>query len=117
MKNKLLFSIFVFFFISVFISLGIWQIARLNWKVELLNKIDLSLKREPVDLITNVPEDYLRIKTSGVIDFDKQIYLYSLNEKGAPGFNVVNPIRVNNKNFLLNRGWIPFDKKDAEELF
>ena len=116
MKNKLLFSIFVFFFISVFISLGIWQIARLNWKVELLNKIDLSLKREPVDLITNVPEDYLRIKTSGVIDFDKQIYLYSLNEKGAPGFNVVNPIRVNNKNFLLNRGWIPFDKKDAEEI-
>ncbi|MDC0031104.1 SURF1 family protein [Candidatus Pelagibacter sp.] len=116
MKNKLLFSIFVFFFISVFISLGIWQIVRLNWKVELLNKIDLSLKREPVDLITNVPEDYLRIKTSGAIDFDKQIYLYSLNEKGAPGFNVVNPIRVNNKNFLLNRGWIPFDKKDAEEI-
>ena len=116
MRNKLLFSIFVFFFISVFISLGIWQIVRLNWKVELLNKIDLSLKREPVDLITNVPEDYLRIKTAGAIDFDKQIYLYSLNEKGAPGFNVVNPIRVNNKNFLLNRGWIPFDKKDAEEI-
>ena len=66
--------------------------------------------------MTNVPEDYLKIKTSGVIDFDKQIYLYSLNEKGAPGFNVVNPIIINNKNFLLNRGWIPFDKKNTKEI-
>ncbi len=90
MRNKLLFSIFVFFFISIFIALGSWQLVRLDWKNELLNKIDVSLKKEPVDLMTNVPEDYLKIKTSGVIDFDKQIYLYSLNEKGAPGFNVEN---------------------------
>ena len=116
MKNKILFSIFVFFFISIFIALGSWQLVRLNWKNELLNKIDVSLKKEPVDLMTNVPEDYLKIKTSGVIDFDKQIYLYSLNEKGLPGFNVVNPIIINNKNFLLNRGWIPFNKKNTKEI-
>ena len=116
MRNKILFSIFVFFFISIFIALGSWQLVRLNWKNELLNKIDVSLKKEPVDLMTNVPEDYLKIKTSGVIDFDKQIYLYSLNEKGLPGFNVVNPIIINNKNFLLNRGWIPFNKKNTKEI-
>jgi surfeit locus 1 family protein len=116
LRNKLLFSIFVFFFISIFIALGSWQLVRLNWKNELLNKIDVSLKKEPVDLMTNVPEDYLKIKTSGVIDFDKQIYLYSLNEKGSPGFNVVNPIIINNKNFLLNRGWIPFNKKNTKEI-
>jgi len=116
LRNKLLFSIFVFFFISIFIALGSWQLVRLNWKNELLNKIDVSLKKEPVDLMTNVPKDYLKIKTSGVIDFDKQIYLYSLNEKGLPGFNVVNPIIINNKNFLLNRGWIPFNKKNTKEI-
>ena len=96
--------------------MGSWQLVRLNWKLEILNKIDVSLKKEPVDLIANPPEDYLKIKTSGVIDFNKQIYLYSLNEKGAPGFNVVNPIKINNKNFLLNRGWIPFDKKNTKEI-
>ena len=116
MKNKFLFSVFVFFFISIFIALGSWQLVRLDWKNELLNKIEVSLKKEPVDLMTNVPGDYLKIKTSGVIDFDKQIYLYSLNEKGAPGFNVINPIIINNKNFLLNRGWIPFDKKNTKEI-
>jgi surfeit locus 1 family protein len=116
LKNKFLFSVFVFFFISIFIALGTWQIVRLNWKLDLLNKIDVSLEKEPVDLMANPPEDYLKIKTSGVIDFDKQIYLYSLNEKGVPGFNVINPIIINNKNFLINRGWIPFDKKDTQEI-
>ena len=116
MKNKLLFSVFVFFFILIFIALGSWQLIRLDWKNELLNKINDSLKKEPVDLMTNVHDDYLKIKTSGIIDFDKQIYLYSLNEKGVPGFNVVNPIIINNKNFLLNRGWISFDKKNSKEI-
>jgi len=60
LRNKLLFSIFVFFFISIFIALGSWQLVRLDWKNELLNKIDVSLKKEPVDLMTNVPEDYLK---------------------------------------------------------
>ena len=116
MRNKFLFSVFVFFFISIFIALGSWQLIRLDWKNELLNKIEVSLKKEPVELMTNVPEDYLKIRTSGIIDFDKQIYLYSLNEKGTPGFNVINPIIINNKNFLLNRGWIPFDKKNTKEI-
>ena len=116
MKNKFLFSVFVFIFISIFIALGCWQLVRLEWKNELLNKIDVSLKKEPVDLIAKRHEDYLKIKTSGVIDFEKQIYLYSLNEKGVPGFNVINPIIINNENFLLNRGWIPFDKKNTQEI-
>ena len=103
MKNKLLFSVFVFFFISIFIGLGSWQLIRLDWKNELLNKIDVSLKKEHVDLMTNVHEDYLRIKTSGIIDFDKQIYLYSLNEKGAPGFNVVNPLIINYPRYKLQQ--------------
>ena len=115
MKNKFLFSIFVLFFISIFIALGSWQLVRLAWKNELLNKIDISLKKQPVELMANVPEDYLKIKTSGVIDFDKQIYLYSLNEKGAPGFNVVNPIIINRfkpVNDINDNYWFTLDRDD-----
>jgi len=65
LRNKLLFSIFVFFFISIFVALGSWQLVRLDWKNELLNKIDVSLKKEPVDLMTNVPEDYLKNQNFG----------------------------------------------------
>ena len=65
---------------------------------------------------TNVT-NFLKIKTSGSIDFDKQIYLYNLNENGTPGFEVINPIIIDSKNYLINRGWIPFEKKDLEEIY
>ena len=96
--------------------LGSWQLIRLNWKLELINKIENSLKNEPVNLSNHTPKNYLRIKTSGIIDFDKQIYLYNLNEKGQPGFDVVTPMIVDSKNFLLNRGWIPFNEKGNEKI-
>ena len=116
MRYKFLFSIFVFIFISTFVVLGSWQLIRLNWKLELINQIENSLKNEPVNLSDHTSKNYLRIKTSGIIDFDKQIYLYNLNDKGQPGFDIVNPIIIESKNFLLNRGWIPFNEKENNKI-
>ncbi len=116
MKNKLLFSVFVYFIILTLLSLGFWQIYRLNWKLELIEQIENSLKNDPVQLSNIEKKNYLRIKTSGEIDFDKQIYLYNLNDNGKPGFEVINPIKIGDKNYLINRGWIPFEKKDLPEI-
>ena len=71
---------------------------------------------DPVELSNVEKKNYLRIKTKGVIDFDKQIYLYNLNESGNPGFEVINPIKIGEENYLINRGWIPFEKKDQYEI-
>ena len=98
------------------LSLGSWQLYRLNWKLNLLSEIENSLKNDPVEFSKVDKKNYLRIKTSGTIDFNKQIYLYNLNESGKPGFEVINPIIINNENYLINRGWIPFDKKDKPEV-
>jgi surfeit locus 1 family protein len=100
----------------VLLSLGSWQLYRLNWKLNLLSEIENSLKNNPVEFSKVDKKNYLRIKTSGIIDFNKQIYLYNLNESGKPGFEVINPIIINNENYLINRGWIPFDKKDKPEV-
>ena len=116
MKNKFLFSVFVYFIILTLLSLGFWQIYRLNWKLELIEQIENSLKNDPVELSNIEKKNYLRIKTSGDIDFDKQIYLYNLNDAGKPGFEVINPIKIGDENYLMNRGWIPFEKKDLPEI-
>jgi surfeit locus 1 family protein len=100
----------------VLLSLGSWQLYRLNWKLNLLSEIENSLKNDPVELSKVDKKNYLRIKTSGIVDFNKQIYLYNLNESGKPGFEVINPIIINNENYLINRGWIPFNKKDKPEV-
>ena len=59
-------------------SLGFWQLYRLSWKLDLINQIENSLKIDPVELQNVEKKNYLRIKTSGQIDFEKQIYLYNL---------------------------------------
>ena len=97
-------------------SLGSWQLYRLNWKLELISQIESSLKNNPVELSKADKKNYLRIKTSGTIDFDNQIYLYNLNESGKPGFEVINPILIEGQNYLINRGWIPFNKKNQSEI-
>jgi len=116
LKNKFLFSVFVYFIILVLLSLGCWQLYRLNWKLNLIQEIENSLKNDPIELSKANEKNFLRIKTSGEIDFDKQIYLYNLNDNGKPGFEVVNPILINDKNYLINRGWIPFNQKDQPEI-
>ena len=116
LRHKFLFSIFVFLFISLFIGLGTWQIIRLNWKLKIINQIEESLKKEPVSLSNYSLKNYLRIKASGTINFDKQIFLYSLNEKGDPGFDIITPVIIDNNNYLINRGWISFDKKYDQEI-
>ena len=116
MKHKFLFSVFIIFFILVFIALGTWQIIRLGWKNNLILEIENSLKNPPVELTQSNKVNYLKIKTSGSVDFEKQIYLYNLNDSGTPGFEVLNPISIDGENYLLNRGWIPFEKKDTPEI-
>ena len=116
MKHKFLFSVFIIFFILVFVALGSWQIVRLNWKNNLILEIENSLKKPPVELTNSIVENYLKIKTSGLIDLEKQIYLYNLNDNGTPGFEVINPILINDTNYLINRGWIPFEKKNSQEI-
>jgi surfeit locus 1 family protein len=116
LKHKFLFSVFIIFFILVFVALGSWQIVRLNWKNNLILEIENSLKNPPVELTNSNVENYLKIKTSGSIDLEKQIYLYNLNDTGTPGFEVINPILINDTNYLINRGWIPFEKKNSQEI-
>ena len=116
MKHKFLFSVFIIFSILVFVALGSWQIVRLNWKNNLILEIENSLKNPPVELTNSNVENYLKIKTSGSIDLEKQIYLYNLNDTGTPGFEVINPILINDTNYLINRGWIPFEKKNSQEI-
>ena len=96
--------------------MGSWQLYRLSWKLDLIAEIENSLKNNPIELSKADKKNYLRIKTSGKIDFEKQIYLYNLSDSGKPGFEVINPITINNENYLINRGWISFDQKDQSNI-
>ena len=97
----------------MFCSLGTWQLYRLQWKQDLISQIKSGLQSSPIEYYSNINENYQRVKLSGKYIFNNQIFLYSLNEKGRPGFDVITPFETTNKeNVLVNRGWIKEDLKN-----
>ena len=117
MKNLFLFKIFVFLFITLFCTLGTWQLYRLQWKQSLINQISEGLKSTPIRYSQNIKKNYQKVILAGEYDFKNQIYLYSLNDKGQPGFDVVTPFVTDSKeNVLVNRGWIRKQFKNTLDI-
>tara|TARA_B110000438_G_C15605188_1_gene559786 strand:- start:132 stop:788 length:657 start_codon:yes stop_codon:yes gene_type:complete len=117
LKKILLFNIFVFLFITLFCSLGTWQLYRLQWKQDLISQIDKGLKSTPIKYSKDLKNNYQRVVLEGKYNFENQIYLYSLNEKGQPGFDVITPFQTfENENILINRGWINKEMKNKNEI-
>ena len=112
LKKAFLFQLFVVFFVTIFCVLGTWQLYRLQWKLELISDIALGLESSPIQYSNSIKKNYQRVNTKGKFFFEKQIYLYSLNDNGKPGYDVVTPFKTNkNENVLVNRGWIKKELK------
>jgi len=117
LKKLFLFKVFVFFFITLFCSLGTWQLYRLQWKQDLINQISEGLNSTPIQYSQNINKNYQRVALVGKYNFKNQIYLYNLNEKGQPGFDVITPFETLNKeNVLINRGWIKKEFKNNPRI-
>ena len=103
MKRSFLFQLFVIFFITLFCALGTWQLYRLQWKLELISEITFGLDSRPIEYSNSITKNYQRVSAKGKFNFDKQIYLYSLNDNGKPGYDVVTPFRTSkNENVLIS---------------
>ena len=95
--------------------LGTWQLVRLQWKNTLIYQISEGLKSSPVNYSEKIKVNYQRVKIEGKYNFGKQIYLYSLNDKGQPGYDVITPFEgLNSENVLVNRGWIKSNLKNND---
>ena len=93
--------------------MGTWQLYRLQWKQDLISQINRGLQSSPINYYKNINKNYQRVQLTGNFNPSFQIFLYSLNEKGKPGFDVITPFETNNKeNVLVNRGWIAKNLKN-----
>jgi len=117
LKRSFFFQLFLAFFITLFCALGTWQLYRLQWKMELISEITFGLNSTPITYSNLITKNYQRIISEGSYNFKDQIYLYSLNEKGKPGFDVITPFEtIGKENVLVNRGWISKEFKELPEI-
>ena len=71
--------------------------------MELISEINFGLNSTPIKYSNSIKKNYQRVVSEGFFNYKDQIYLYSLNEKGAPGFDLINPIDLSKVNtFMLS---------------
>ena len=117
LKRIFLFQLFVALFILLFCALGTWQLYRLQWKLELISEITFGLDSTPIKYSNSIKKNYQRVISDGTFDYKNQIYLYSLNEKGKPGYDVITPFKtIGNEEVLVNRGWITKEFKGSLKI-
>ncbi|MES2987750.1 MAG: SURF1 family protein [Pseudomonadota bacterium] len=92
-----------------FTALGVWQVERLSWKLDLIARVDASLKAPPADDWQNFAE-YRRVRLSGLFLYDRETLVKAVTEHGE-GYWVMTPLRTAQGLLLVNRGFVASEKQ------
>ncbi len=113
--------------LAVLIGLGFWQLERLAWKNDLLARVEARTKAP----VTPIPpegewknvnfesDEYRRVVASGTFRHDREILVYTVASEqpgryAGPGFFVLTPLELpSGASVIVNRGFVPLDRKDA----
>jgi surfeit locus 1 family protein len=99
-------------------GLGVWQLERRTWKLNLIEQIAARINADPIPIerakalwqeTTDV--EYTRVHLSGRFLHDEERYLYTVND-GQQGWDVITPLATSSGDVVLvNRGFVPEDHK------
>lgn len=104
--------------LATLIALGIWQLDRRAWKMEILDRVSTRMAAEPLPLPAVIPDpealEYRHVIVRGTYLHDREMFLSGRYYRGQLGLQVITPlVRANGAGIVLvNRGWIPAGKKD-----
>lgn len=105
--------------IAVFLSLGVWQVERRAWKLDLIDKVDRRIHAAPGALpvpqqwpSVNAQDDaYRHVRVRGRYIAYKDTFVKAVTALGG-GFWVLTPLRTTDGAIVLvNRGFVPADRR------
>lgn len=121
-KSRLIgIGLLTLFFFATFIALGVWQLERRAWKLDLIARVDARIHASAVEVpdqaawpgVNAADDEYRHVTSSGRFMHDKSALVYASTERG-PGYWVLTPLQSENGAIVyINRGWVPTDRKDA----
>ena len=103
-----------------FVALGVWQVERRAWKHELIAAVDARIHRPPAAApgpadwphISASRDAYRRISATGRFCHDRETLVQAVTDRGA-GYWLLTPLETPAFTLLVNRGFVPPDKRDA----
>jgi surfeit locus 1 family protein len=98
--------------IAVFLSLGVWQLQRRVWKLHLIATVEARLKAPPISApsVASAADAYTPVTAEGRFRNDGETYVQAVTERG-PGFWVLTPLITPRFTVLVNRGFVPAEKR------
>jgi surfeit locus 1 family protein len=104
----------------LFTGLGIWQVQRLGWKRELIARVEARVHAPPVaaparrewPALDVRGAEYRRVQAHGVFLHDRETLVDALTGLG-PGAWVLTPLETADGVILINRGFVPPERRDA----
>lgn len=105
--------------LAVLLTLGTWQMHRLQWKEGLIQRVNERLAEQPVPLETVATMyaqgqdiEYRPVTLSGSFIHEGERH-YFATWQGQSGYFVHTPLDLGGGQYILvNRGFVPFDRKD-----
>ncbi len=104
----------------IFLALGSWQVQRLFWKLDLIERVDARVNAPAVPApaearwpgLDLAKQEYRHVTASGRLLNDREIFVQAVTELGA-GFWVVTPLaQPDGTTILINLGFVPPDRRD-----
>lgn len=117
-RPKLIPTLFTIPSLIVLIALGTWQIQRLEWKEGLIEQLQTRAQQAPAPIpegpLTADEHEFIPVTVTGEFDHAHEFHLVNRALNGEAGINVVTPFRLEDgRTILVNRGWVPFEERDA----
>ncbi len=106
----------------ILINFGLWQLRRLEQRRALNEEILAGLNQPSVALTGQaVDPDALhrrRVSVSGTYDNEETIVIRNRPLEGQPGVHLVVPLQIDGSDqaVLVNRGWIPLQAPEPDDL-
>lgn len=106
--------------IATLVSLGVWQVHRLAWKRDLIERVEQRVHAPPVAAsgrehwpqVNVANSEYLHVSVQGRFLHDRETLVQAVTERGG-GFWVLTPLQtVEGYVVLINRGFVPPNRRD-----
>lgn len=104
--------------LTVFLSLGTWQLRRLEWKESVLAEIDARIGAAPIAIpVDPNPEQdrFLPVTATGVMNEGELHVLVSTRDQG-PGFRIIAPFEVDGRKVMVDRGYVRVTAKETPRV-
>jgi surfeit locus 1 family protein len=100
---------------TLFAALGVWQIERRAWKLDLIARVEQRAHADAVDApsvqqwqqLNESNDEYRRIRITGTFTATPDTLVQAVTDRGS-GYWVLSPLRLSDSNtVMVNRGFVP----------